>query len=254
MSSLVGNYSVFHKSWGNYLAGPTTSTTLGNDRTKVLEQNRLELFGSKVTSYPIGYGGDSNIRPIRAGGLSSRYVSAGGSVTTANLVPALPMTANLSASGDVTTAILALIVNLEAALTASGTITNAQLAIIANLTASITASGTITTADLGNILNMTAALSASGNLTTANLTTLINLSADISNAAAGELTYQGIAEAVLDALLADHNGAGTVGEALNNVGAGGNPWSSDLSTNNNPGSFGERVQKLLTTAKYLGTK
>jgi hypothetical protein len=68
------------------------------------------------------------------------------------------------------------------------------------------------------------------------------------------LSPEGLANAVLDALLADHTLAGSVGEALNNIGASSNPWSSDLASNNAPGTFGERVQKLLTTTKYFGTK
>jgi hypothetical protein len=33
-----------------------------------------------------------------------------------------------------------------------------------------------------------------------------------------------------------------------------NPWSALLSSNNSSGTFGERVQKLLTVAKFLGLK
>lgn len=37
-------------------------------------------------------------------------------------------------------------------------------------------------------------------------------------------------------------------------GAGGNPWEALLVSNNDPGTFGERVQKLLTAAKFLALK
>jgi hypothetical protein len=37
-------------------------------------------------------------------------------------------------------------------------------------------------------------------------------------------------------------------------GGSSNPWSALLGANNTAGTFGERVQKLLTTAKFLGTK
>lgn len=254
MSTLVGNYNLVFNSGGAYVAGPTLANTFRRYKNGTENAERALLFGTKETSFPIGYGGEAAIAPIRAGGLTARFLNAEIEQTSAPLVPALPMSASLSASGDITSATLALIVNLQAALSASGDITSAQLAIILNLAATISASGEITSAPLGNILNMAAALSASGEISTATLTTLINLSATISNSEAGTITYEGIAQAVLDAMLAEHNDAGSVGEALNNVGASGNPWASALSSNNTAGTFGERIQKLLTTAKFLGLK
>jgi hypothetical protein len=38
------------------------------------------------------------------------------------------------------------------------------------------------------------------------------------------------------------------------AGAGSNPWDALLSANNDPGTFGERVQKLLTKNQFLGLK
>jgi len=194
MSYLVGNYSIYHKSWGSYLAGATTSTTIGNKRDKSFGRD-LILFEDNRTGFPRGYGGSSFIIPLETGGLSSRFQSSQSSVS-ASLPLGIPLDSSITASADAS-ATLALIVNLEAALTASGLITDAQLAIIAQMTASISASGTVTTADLGNILNMAAGLSANGTLTTTDLITLINMSADISNAADG-LTAAGISTELLD--------------------------------------------------------
>lgn len=69
-----------------------------------------------------------------------------------------------------------------------------------------------------------------------------------------EFSANALAQAVWQALASDYNDTGTMGELLNNAGAGGNPWDALLSANNDPGTFGERVQKLLTTAKFLGLK
>jgi hypothetical protein len=109
-------------------------------------------------------------------------------------------------------------------------------------------------AQLNNILNLASALSASGSLTDVAITNLVNLSADISNAAAGVATPEQIAAAVWNAIIADFNATGSTGEALNNAGSAGNPWDGLLSANNDPGTFGERVQKLLTKNQFLGLK
>lgn len=254
MSRLIGSHSVIFKSTapGGYIRnGPQSPTTIGQERPDIDLIQLLE-FSDKRTSFPVGYGGDANVLPLQAGDMVAKYLQAT-SALAGEITRGLPLSAALSANSTLV-ATLALIVNLQAALTASGTITTAQLSIILQLQASLTASGTVTAADLTNVVNLLASISASGTITTADATTLINLAANVTNATAESLTYEGIAVAVLDALLADHNEAGSVGEALNNVGASGNPWSSSLSSNNAPGSFGERVQKLLTTAKYLGLK
>ena len=253
MSRLIGSHSVIYKSTaGGYLRnGPQSPTTLGYMRPDLALEQLLE-YSDKRTANPAGYGGDANVIPLQAGDMSAKYLEATGALA-ADITRGIPLTAALSANGTLV-ATLALIVNLQAALVASGNITTAQLSLTVNLIASLSGSGNVTTADLTNVVNLLASISGSGNITTADVTTLINLSASIGNGTAENLTYEGIAVAVLDALLADHNDAGSVGEALNNVGAGGNPWASALSSNTTPGTFGERVQKLLTTAKFLGLK
>ena len=65
------------------------------------------------------------------------------------------------------------------------------------------------------------------------------------------LSPEGLANAVWSALKTDFNEAGTMGEALNDAGGAGNPWASDLASNNDPNTFGERVQKLLQKGEYI---
>lgn len=69
-----------------------------------------------------------------------------------------------------------------------------------------------------------------------------------------EFSPDALARAVWDAVVSDFNTAGTMGEVMNNIGAGANPWSALLADNVDPDTFGEFVQKLLTTAKFLGLK
>ena len=63
-----------------------------------------------------------------------------------------------------------------------------------------------------------------------------------------------IAEAVWNSSASSFNLDGTLGEKLNDAGSAGNPWASSLSDNQTDGTFGAFIQKLLTTAKFLGLK
>ena len=56
-------------------------------------------------------------------------------------------------------------------------------------------------------------------------------------------TASQIADAVWDEAVVEHANTGSTGEALADAGGAGNPWSSAISTNNDPGTFGELVQK-----------
>jgi hypothetical protein len=64
-----------------------------------------------------------------------------------------------------------------------------------------------------------------------------------------------IADAIWNELTSGHLTAGTTGKALTDAGSAGNPWSSTITGNTDPGTFGELVgKKLLTIAKFLGLK
>lgn len=189
------------------------------------------------------------ILPQKSGSISSYTKSKSTISTNSNLTPAMPMNASASNSLTVLNAqldqVIQFIANGVMNLTGSSTLAaavQAQITGVLQLAASGTLGGIFPTYAQGTFtLNENAVLTAR---------------AYIQANAGGPtpLSPEGLANAVLDALLADHNLAGSVGEALNNIGASSNPWDADLASNNSPGSFGERVQKLLTTTKFLGLK
>ncbi len=77
----------------------------------------------------------------------------------------------------------------------------------------------------------------------------------VRSANSAGLTDLNLANAVWNALIANHLTAGTTGKALSDAGAAGNPWSAVVADNDDPGTFGELVgKKLLTVAKFLGLK
>lgn len=59
------------------------------------------------------------------------------------------------------------------------------------------------------------------------------------------------ANAVWEELTADHNTVGTTGKALIDAGSAGNPWSSDLETNNTDGTFGWAINKVLSLVELI---
>lgn len=251
--ALIGNYSLLNRQCSRQFATGISSGYPECYITAGSNGNRHYGGFAKHAGTPVGYSHPAAwVMAKESGGLASfTGLTASVSTTDALLALGINIDADLAANMTTTDAILALIVALQADLSASGTITDANMAIIILLEAALTASGTITTAELQNIVSMIAALSATGTLTNS-ITNLVNLSADIGGAP--ELSPDGLAAALLNALLADYNEPGTVGEALNNVGASANPWSALLASNTTNGTFGKRLQELLTENNFIGLK
>lgn len=200
------------------------------------------------------------VLPIMDGGLSSFTLLHGiGSVSFAHVQAGLSMVSALSAQISVTTAQLGLIIDLLSNISASGNITTAQLSAVADISASISATGTINTAQLGAIIDMFANLAGAGQFTTAFSTSLADMQADIGGPS--PLSPQGLAEAVWAAAIVDNTDPGTMGSLLLSAGGGSSPeviaaavWDELMASHTISGTYGERVQKLLTLAQFLGLK
>lgn len=212
-------------------------------------RNRASGLEEAFSAYPSGHLAPTAFQlPMKPGAMSSYTLAQEEMVGSADLIPARNLEASSSATISILNAQLDQIVSLVASGSMSVSVASAILAGAANAVASSSASLTAVDALLGAIFSVAASGSATLSKT-AVLTALAHISADIGGPT--PLSPEGLANAVLDALLADHNDAGSVGEALNDLAAGANPWAALLSSNNDPGSFGERIQKLaLKTGKY----
>lgn len=186
--------------------------------------------------------------PQKAGGLASRNSTHITFSDTANAVLGLP------ASGTSTitftqTGTGGLIVSGSG----SASITFSQTGTILSIAAG---SGSATVTLSGSaLIGALAGLSATGTVTLSPAAT-INAIGYLSGLSTSETEFSAnaLAQAVWEAAASDYNTAGSMGEKLNDAGAAGNPWAALLVDNGDPGTFGERVQKLLTTAKFLGLK
>lgn len=96
------------------------------------------------------------------------------------------------------------------------------------MAATLQGSGEISDASLGLIVDMAGTLAGSGAVT-GNLTGIASLAAEITST--GEvLSTANVGAAVWNGLATAYNDAGTMGELLNNSGAGANPWTTEIET------------------------
>ena len=131
------------------------------------------------------------------------------SISVANLSLIVSLATSIAGSGDITTASLVGTVALATVLSGSGAVT-AGLSLISFLNSTINGTGTVN-ADLKGKLSMAA-------------TIYVNES---------EATVQQIVAGVWNALTADYNATGTMGEAMGAAGTAGDPWTTSL-----PGAYG----------------
>lgn len=261
---LLGNRSVFQKNAMTYRNGTSTAGAYSanvinnltqNGRNRNIYVNDQAQTFNRVDAVPIGYTHPYNwVMPQKDGGMASLKFLSGSISNTADLVGGKNATANLDGNIQLTNADMGLIVSAIASLSASGTITNASLAAVLDMIANaLSASGNLNTPILGALAGLSAALSGQATLSNGSMADSPGfMESDITPYT--ELSPQTLAAALLNAILADYNDPGTVGEALNNVGSGANPWSALLSANTTDGTFGKKVQELLSTNDFIGLK
>lgn len=195
-------------------------------------------------AFPVGYNTESAWWPARtAGGLGASDVGGTGTLSAAALAVKLAL-ANLTGSGELT-ATGGLIVQAIAALSGSGGVTAANLQAFLAAVASLSGSGTLTATATG-LGEVIAALTGTGTATGSTATALGELSADLTVTGTG-LTTANVAQAVWAGLATANNVPGTMGELLNNSGAGGNPWATVIE-----GSYTAEQLLRLIAAALLG--
>ncbi len=203
-----------------------------------------------------GYGpGSAFMMPMTGGELGVQRVDGVATVTASALSALIAELDSIAGVATVTAFANAVgLIELEASSAGVATVT-ADTLVTSSMSGTIAGAASIA-ANLGAIIPIEAS-SAGVASSSVNLKGTGRLEGTISIGASGYLSnddVERLAEAVWDIVIAEHATAGTTGKALADAGGAGNPWSADTSTNNDPGTFGERVQKLLTKTQYLGNK
>jgi hypothetical protein len=201
---------------------------------------------------PNGYNTGALLLPLKAGGMSSYNSSqAAISATNADAKMGKALAGTSAMSITVITADLDQIVAMIASGAATITVNAADLS--AGVLMIATSSGTLSVnvAQLGGIIPVTAtsSIAITPNVV---MTALANMIAEAGGAT--PLSPEGLADAVWSALVAEYPDVGTMGKALADAGGAGNPWSADLATNNTTGTFGKKIQELLTETNFVGLK
>lgn len=186
----------------------------------------------------------------KAGGMSM-WNGGTGSVSNAAQVAGMEALASLSGSGVISDAALGLTVEMIAALAGTGDLTGS---IIGQLQAAATlaGSGSVTAAQSA-LAGMTSTILGSGVISDAQQEALGEMAANIY-VNQSEATVQQIVDAVWNALAAEYNLSGTMGEAMNGAGGAGNPWITDLSGYNTANTAGKILKDRLSKTQFLGLK
>lgn len=232
---ILGNYSILNKNPNRLLVSTShrgayiKPSTIRSFHTSEADGGRLQ-YASVPTGTEPPY--SFNLAP-KGGELSSTTSIVGTGDIDSSLLLGRFATASLTGSGDLT-ASMSLITSLVAALSGSGTI-SADLKTTLSMAAALAGSGSLS-ASLSLLMEFTAALTGTGSVT-ANLKGNADLEAAIY-VNQSEATVQQIVDAVWNAVAADYNTSGTMGQKLNGAGSAGDPWTTDLSSYNTADTAG----------------
>lgn len=204
------------------------------------------------TGYSAGY---AFMIPMSSGELGARRIEGIATVTGSALSAIIAALDAIAGVATVTGSANAVgLIELSASSAGVASVT-ADTLVTSSMSSTVAGIATVL-ANLGAVIPCEAS-SAGVASSSVNLKGTGRLNGIISIGASGYLSnddVERLAEAVWDIVTAEHATPGTTGKALADAGGAGNPWSADTSTNNDPGTFGERVQKLLTKTQYLGNK
>lgn len=179
--------------------------------------------------------------PQKGGGMSAYTTIVGSGDAQATGQAALELLATIAGDGGID-ALGGLIVNLAATITGSGTVSSAAVQAFLNLVATITGSGgaSATATGLGD---MAGTVSGQGSATGSTATAVGALSATLRGY--GDLTPEGIRDALWNAIASQYNQAGTMGERLNGAASAGDPWGTFLPGVYAPGTAGALLGRML---------
>lgn len=237
---------------GTFAGGAQAWSVKRKDLLRNLYADNIAAIDDK-SGVPNGYNMGALLLPLKAGGMSSynfAQLVISSTNADAKLGRALAGTSTMTlavVNADLDQ-IIAMIANGAATITVTAANLSAGVLIIATSSGQLS----VNLAQLGGIIP-TSATSSMTISPTVVMTALANMVAEAGGPT--ELSPEGLAQAVWSALIADYAAeAGTTGEALANAGSAGNPWDAVTAANNDPGTFGEYVQKLLTTGKFIALK
>lgn len=252
---LLNNYSVFNSNVGReignaggvanifcYMKASTLRNFYIGDHVIVGQTDKA--------CFPTGTQSPYNLVLAPNGGeLSSTTMITQSSSLVTSLTKGINILSDLSGSGTITDAQLSLIVKLASAILGASTLDSSIISEL-ELAAELSGSGDIT-ASLGIIANVVCGMTGSGSLEAGGRGTA-SLAADITSSSA--LSPESLAAAVWNSLAAAFNQTGTMGEIMNSIGTGADPWGVDLPasyTGTQAGAILAQIQTLVDELHQL---
>lgn len=176
------------------------------------------------------------LAPVAGGLASINEINGEGELDISSLALGKALAASLSGTGTISTSSLSLITSLAATLAGTGSVSASMVGAV-SMAATLIGTGSVT-AGLNLLANCIATLVGTGSVT-ADLKGKASLAATIY-VNEGSADIQQMAEGVWNAVAADYNEAGTMGEKMNDAGSAGNPWTD--TTDYGAGTKGKLLQ------------
>lgn len=186
----------------------------------------------------------------KGGELTSTTQINGDSDMSASMANGINIVSSLAGTGTISSGALSLVTSMIATIACTGTLTGSMVGTI-QMAASLAGSGDIT-GSLNMLSGMVANLAGTGAIS-ADLKGKLFMAADIY-VNQSEATVQQIVDAVWNALAAEYDLSGTMGEKLNGAGSAGDPWTTDLTGYNTADTAGKILKERLSKNQFLGLK
>lgn len=246
--ALLGNYTQFLKCPVTNTGGDGTSGFVGlrsNWNTPGLTRNRF--YGENWLSgtadrfgVPSAYASPyAWTLPPHSGGIGSNVGLQGVGSFTGSGALGVNIESTIAGSGTISSANLGLILSAVATLSGIGGL-SASIVGALNASATLAGQGNFT-GSLGALAGAVATLSGTGEFSS-DVTAIGHVTADIY-VNQSTATVNEIVAGVWNALAADFNTSGTMGQKLNGAGSAGDPWTTDLSTYTTAGTAGALMKK-----------
>ena len=211
---LLGNFSIRNANPGREIGGPsnpsqwlkggTLATFYASEAAITGETNKSAIPNGYVPPYSL-------VLSPKAGGLASIGNIAGIATVLANATKGQSLGATIAGLSDFSNAPISLIVQAAATLAASGALNTPALVGTVALAVDIAGAGDLNGA-LGSIAFVVASITGTGAIAAPDLNEIAELSAEISPFTV--LSPESLAAAVWNALAADFQDAGTMGEKV----------------------------------------
>jgi len=254
--ALLGNYSVILKNPATFIGG----TQVSNARSAFnMEGQMLQMYygESEGGGLPFTASLDTGTEPPyswhlaeKGGEMSSTTMTNGTATLTASQQNGINIVSTIAGVGTIDTAGLSLVTSMISAIAGSGTLTGAMVGTV-QLAATLAGTGDVV-GSVSMLSGLIANLAGSG-VISADLKGKLFMEAQIY-VNQSEATVQQIVDAVWNALAAEYNISGTMGNKLNGAGSAGDPWTTDISAYNTANTAGKILKDRLSKGQFLGLK